>query len=255
MIFYTLRRVLILLVLTVSSNAYCFIDPPTFTPAIPTAGQEVLINVRFGVCDGYLAASPTITFSGTNIEIIYQTATSGFCNIPIATLTTSLGTLAAGNYSIVIKKNNSVLGSPPILSIVGTYTLLVQQGAVTIPVPAMTPGFMIVFVITLLFLVVFSKKRAIGALSIACIAVSYPGTGIAGQEARNEIPDVQVLLSVEPGAPTSDDLLQFVANPSGNEPPLEAFRTIRPAAGMISWYRVGWGCQRCRGQRRNPDSA
>ena len=163
MIVNTARRVLVLLTLLVSSNAYCFIDPPTFTPTNPTAGQEVLINVRFGVCDGYLSAPPTITYSATSIEIIYQTATSGYCNIPIATLTTSLGALAAGTYSIVIKRNNTFFGPPPVLSLVGTYTLLVQQAVAATPVPTLEPGFMLFMILALLLVVATIRRRNISA--------------------------------------------------------------------------------------------
>lgn len=227
MIVNTARRVLVLLALLVSSNAYCYIDPPTFTPASPSAGEEVFINVRFGGCDGYLSQPPTITRFGDTVEIIYATVRNNFCIVPPATLTSSLGIFAAGTYAVVVKRND-VLAQPPLLSTVGTYTLLVRQGVTATPVPTLSMGSLLALVFFAMVAVALFRKGAIPILAVTCLVTGYAGPSIAGESGLVEMRSVKVLLSVERGAPTADEVLQFVSDPSSGVPPLEAFRTYRP---------------------------
>lgn len=153
------RKLVALVALLLSTNAYCFIDPPTFTPTNPVAGEEVSINVRFGVCDGFLSQAPTVVRSGSTVEITYATVTNTFCNLPPATRTTSIGLFAAGTYAIVVKRNN-VLDQPPIVSTVGTYSLVVQQGAIATPVPSSSLGFLIGLTFGLAFFALLVRRRA-----------------------------------------------------------------------------------------------
>ncbi|MEO7916403.1 MAG: hypothetical protein ABIR16_02070 [Dokdonella sp.] len=96
MLVKTARRVMALVAVFLSTNAHCFIDPPTFTPTKPVAGEGVPINVWFGECDGFLSQAPTVTRSGNTVEVTYPTVNNTFCNLPPATRTTSIGVFAAG---------------------------------------------------------------------------------------------------------------------------------------------------------------
>ncbi len=67
-----LTPILALSLALLSSTAQAFWDPPFFTPASPSAGETVSINIRTGICDAIFNRDsfPRITQVGNTIHVV-----------------------------------------------------------------------------------------------------------------------------------------------------------------------------------------
>lgn len=97
------------LCLFVARNAQAFIDAPYLMPLHPTAGDEVFVKIRAGVCDGIgsIPGYPQITQSGNHIRIIVWSDSFTdpiLCNFPIGTSTYSVGSYGPGLYSLQVDR-------------------------------------------------------------------------------------------------------------------------------------------------------
>jgi hypothetical protein len=83
-----------------------FWEPPYVTPAHPTANDVVSVNEHLGVCDAFYSSAgyPHITQSGNDIKIvsagIHLSPGDDGCNLITGTITYSLGSFPAGDYSV-----------------------------------------------------------------------------------------------------------------------------------------------------------
>ena len=221
-------RALIFIGLLITSNAYCFIGQPTFTPNNPSAGDEVFVTIQYGACDAFVSSTPlSLTRTVNTVEVLYSTVSANFCNIIPAAVTSSLGTFSSGTYAVVIKRSNVNLGQAPVISTFGIFTLTVQQGISAATVPSQSLGSLLVLGFGLILILAIAKRRGIAVLAVTCMLGSLAGTwgeaGVAGEVELPELRSVEILLSVEYGAPTSQEVLDYVANPSSGDPPLDAF--------------------------------
>ena len=68
---YRVAPALALLIAFFAQTAHAFFDPPWVTPAAPTAGETVSVNIHGGICDAILEAQgyPQITREGTAIRL------------------------------------------------------------------------------------------------------------------------------------------------------------------------------------------
>jgi len=92
------------------TSARAFLDPPYITPANPTVGAPISVNIYGGVCD--LADSgpvwpPPVTQEGSNITILltgsHQTDPE-WCYFSVGTETYPVGAYGAGSYTLDVER-------------------------------------------------------------------------------------------------------------------------------------------------------
>jgi hypothetical protein len=103
----SLAKALLLLALALpGQRASAFLDPPYITPAHPTAGELVSVNIYGGVCDfadGGVIWPPPVTQQGSELTILL---TGGheedpeFCYFGVGTFTAPIGVYPSGTYSL-----------------------------------------------------------------------------------------------------------------------------------------------------------
>jgi hypothetical protein len=126
------------------SSASAFVDPPTFSPAQPYAGQSIDMSVRAGVCHGFAYSPdghPLIEIQrNENIvdAIITGIAATDpiFCMIPIYVTTFNIGTLPEGSYVVRIRIRSISHPNLPVLPPISQASLVVRAP----PPPAIVPA-------------------------------------------------------------------------------------------------------------------
>ena len=92
--------------------AWAFIDPPTFSPEQPDAGQAVQMTVRAGGCHTFASPLPGYNFLEVVVEddIIDVIMTGddyssfpAYCNVSPHTLTRTIGGFPEGSYTVRIR--------------------------------------------------------------------------------------------------------------------------------------------------------
>ncbi len=90
--------------------ACAFLDPPYITPANPTAGELVSVNIYGGDCDLVdmgIDWPPPVTQQGSEITILFTGIHEGdpeFCYYGIGTSTYPVGALPPGNYTLDVER-------------------------------------------------------------------------------------------------------------------------------------------------------
>jgi hypothetical protein len=147
--------------------AHAFIDPPYLTPEHPVAGETVLVNIRFGICDA-IFASPQITLEGNAIRILFQSTSETdpiLCNFPIGTGSTAVGAYPSGSYTLQVDRSYFDGFGTPATETLGILPFTVAGGAVEpAPMPTLDrPGFWI-----LVLLLAALAAWALRSLRSAC---------------------------------------------------------------------------------------
>ena len=126
--------------------ARAFVDPPTFSPEQPHAGQAVQMTVRAGVCHGFTAPAEGYAFLEVRVEgDIIDVIMSGVsdqtqCHVPPHTLTVTIGEFPEGNYTVRVRIRRLQPPSFPILPPASEAPLVVGAPPVYVPathVPAL----------------------------------------------------------------------------------------------------------------------
>jgi hypothetical protein len=136
---------LLLLVAFFARPAQAFFDPPWITPATPTAGETVSVNIRGGICDSIFERPgyPQITQNGNAICIVeygHHWGFEDFCVYEIETLTRPIGAFPPGDYTLTVDFTYSdFLPAPTIVTLgVIPFTVTGAPTAAT-PVPVFGP--------------------------------------------------------------------------------------------------------------------
>ena len=106
----TAMAILALLVFPVMS-ASAFVDPPTFSPAQPYAGQLVDMSVRAGVCHGFAVPPPGYPYvevqtSGNVVDVIIAGVEANdpiLCIFGVGTITVDIGAFPQGDYTVRVR--------------------------------------------------------------------------------------------------------------------------------------------------------
>ena len=93
--------------LLAARSAHAFFDPPWITPAAPTAGQSVSVNIRDGVCDAIFEhpGFPQITQQGNSIHLLEygdHATTGDLCVYDIGHLVQPIGAFVPGGYTVTV---------------------------------------------------------------------------------------------------------------------------------------------------------
>ncbi len=169
--------------LMMASDAKSGIDPLTFSPAFPTAGQAVNMIFVTRPCYAFDADIPgavEIIQSGNTIDIIWSGIVETdpiLCNFPTGSASRGIGSFPAGNYLVRLSIRRNV---PP-------HTVLppIYEGQLVIggQAPHTVPAAGLASLIALIILTVLAGhawKRGFGALS-AFLAVGMIGTCMIGK--------------------------------------------------------------------------
>ena len=136
-----LRSTFMLVFVLFTQLAQAFVDPPTLSPANPTEGQTVSVNIRIGVCDAFVEQTgfPQITQSVNAIRILIPSIhafDSSFCNFGTGTAIDSIGAYPPGSYTVQVDRTYTAVG--PTRTIVENLGILPFTVA-ALPAPAVLP--------------------------------------------------------------------------------------------------------------------
>jgi len=101
-----------------SQSVSAFLDPPYVTPANPTAGDLISVNIYGGECDlvDYgITWPPPVTQQGNDVEILFTGVHEGdpeFCYYGIGTSTYPVGTFPPGSYTLDVERRYMSFSGP-----------------------------------------------------------------------------------------------------------------------------------------------
>jgi hypothetical protein len=148
-----------------AQSAQAFFDPPWISPATPTAGETVSVNIRGGICDAIFqeAGYPQITQQGNAIRIIeygHHWDFQDFCIYGIGTLTRPIGAFPPGDYTLTVDFTYSDFLPAPTIVTLGVIPFTVTGApTVTTPVPVFGPIGLLTLTMALWVTVWFWRTR------------------------------------------------------------------------------------------------
>ena len=132
-----------------AQSAYAFFDPPWITPENPAAGEIVVLNIHYGVCDAILGREgyPQVTREGNTIRIRWygqhwpEGSGDLLCAFPIATYAYPLGTFPVGDYTVTAELAYRDFFETPSVFTIGVVPFAVSGGSSidATPVPTLSP--------------------------------------------------------------------------------------------------------------------
>lgn len=216
-----------------AQSAQAFFDPPWITPEHPAAGETVMVNIHYGVCDAIFGEEgyPQITQEGSAIRMRWfgqhwPEGSSSLCIYPISTFVTPLGVYPAGSYTLTIELAYYDYFDGPSIRTIGVVPFTVAAAAApAAPVPAV--GWVGAAILVMLLLGLSLWKRPTRRAAWLVLVLACTPLGVRAQEKT-----IRVLLSKSPGAPTPAAVLAWVnSSPRASKPPLGAFSTVNPLGG------------------------
>ena len=228
-----LMMALTLLVLPVMS-ASAFVDPPTFSPTQPYAGQSVDMSVRAGGCHGFGVPPPGYPYvevqtSGNVVDVIIAGVEANdpiLCIFGVGTITVDIGAFPQGDYTVRvrIRQVNPPFDILPPASEAGLSVLGQPATPVTVPATGMTT--LAAFAGLLILLAIAAFKRSTGILAIVLVPVLLASPRIATAQDTNAY--IFVEISSEDGTPTPEQIVDDFDVGSGLPPPISALAVENP---------------------------
>jgi hypothetical protein len=132
---------LALLLALFAPHAWAFLDPPYITPAHPTVGHTIFVNVHGGECDllNIGVVPPVISQQGNAITIVFTGTHEGapeFCIYGIGTTTYPVNTYPPGSYTLQVDRRYLSFSAVWIQETLGVVPFTVSGGA---PAPVSAP--------------------------------------------------------------------------------------------------------------------
>lgn len=244
---------LLIVFLLANGTASAFIDPPVLIPANPLAGQTISISIRHGDCDGFHAVPPQITRVGNAIRMLLATSHYDdplFCNSPVSTAIFEVGSFPPGSYVLHVERFYDTAVPEPVYETLAVLEFEVGSGApAALPASGLIGSLLLIAGILAAVAFRLVASRLPGSL-LLLLAIVSPSI-VWAQESSHVI---EVLLSSAPGAPTPDEVVDWVDTAPGVNPPIEAFSAISPSgATFLLSYRAG--AELGAWIEENPDSA
>ena len=130
------------LAIAMPNESWGYVDPPTFSPEQPFAGQPVDLSVRTGVCHGLIEPPQGVPFmevqvNATVIDVIFSgvDATEPLCTFDAATTTRNIGAFPEGVYTVRVRFR-SIYQIPEITPPLSQSVLIVGSAPAPHNVPA-----------------------------------------------------------------------------------------------------------------------
>ena len=230
----------VLFALCFSSMANAYVNPPIFTPEQPAAGELVSMAVTFGDCDIYgeypldPTAFPRVERNGNTIRVTlygYQYDDLILCTMPETTRVIQLGAYEAGTYTVqLVRTHETEVGF--VYSDILQSVIAVGAGvSEATPLPAVGSMAIIVLIVILGVLGLRARAKCKYQFLILPLCIMMAAASIATDAAAADniaLKQVNVLLSQAPGAPTADEVIDFLENGGGSEPPLQSLLVGSP---------------------------
>ena len=144
--------------LVIAPSAQAFFDAPWITPANPTAGQTVSINIHGGVCDGIFsrAGYPQITQEANAIRMVWygehwpEGSGDLLCSNIIGTLSYPFAAFPVGDYTLTVELAYVDFSGFPNLLTIGVIPFTVTGApAADASVPTLRPVALLALSLTL----------------------------------------------------------------------------------------------------------
>ena len=169
------------------SSASAFVDPPTFSPAQPYAGQPIDMSVRGGICHAFVTPPPGYPYVEVQahddvVDVIItgvEATNPIFCIFGIGTITVDIGELPQGNYIVRVRIRKTFLPFE-VLPPASTANLVVhrQPTLVTVPTTSLTTLAAFAGLLTLLAFATLRRSSCIFTLIPAAACRTHPLVGI-----------------------------------------------------------------------------
>mgnify|MGYP000853085568 CR=1 FL=1 len=234
-----LAVMLALLVLPLAP-ALAFVDPPTFSPAQPYAGQSIEMSVRVGQCHGFAMPPPLYPFPFMEVQRddgIIDVLIAGtweddliFCNIPVYTALFDIGEFPEGEYVVRIRIRD--VSSPPFILFpfpAAEAPLVVVGVPAPVSIPTFNVGAMIVLVGLIMGVTTLLFRKAAGIFLLVLVPASLmlPHSSLAQDV---EKPLILVELSRAQGTPSPENVVNGFDPAGGVPPPIPALAAEYPEA-------------------------
>lgn len=231
-IWKALATALVLFMLPFAS-ASAFVDPPTFSPAQPYAGQPIDMSVRGGICHAFVTPPPGYPYVEVQahddvVDVIItgvEATDPILCIFGIGTITVDIGELPQGNYIVQVRIRKTF---PPfeVLPPASTANLVVHRHPTLVTVPAASRTALLSFAGLLILLGVATLKRSarVLALALAPALLASPKM-VNAQDNRSYI---FVEISTNESAPTPQQIVDEFDLGSGLPPPISALSVENP---------------------------
>jgi hypothetical protein len=164
-----LRGLLVFALALCAPPASAFLDPPYITPANPTAGELVSVNIYGGECDvadtGVIWPAP-VTQQGNAMTILLTGIHEGdpeFCYFSLATETKPIGRFPAGSYTLEVERRYMSFSGPWIQETLGIIPFTVSGIPTQQPIetPALNPAGLIALLLSLTALVLHTLRTRV----------------------------------------------------------------------------------------------
>ena len=232
-----LRHLLVIVLLAPLGQAWGFVDPPTFSPAQPNAGEAVDMSVRIGDCHGFAVPPDGYPFVDVQVsEDIINVIITGveendpiFCVIPPYTETVSIGGFPEGNYIVRISIRDINIPypvHPPISE--APLTVLGDAPQTTLTaIPANSFASLLLLMGMVLVIAALMLRKSQGSLFMALLALPLllPSPGEA-QTAEETLVIVEILRTEN--GPSPQDVIDGFDPSAGTPPPLDALLVESP---------------------------
>ncbi len=223
---------LVLLVLPFAP-ASAFVDPPTFSPTQPNAGQAIDMSVRSGVCHAVGMAPPGFPFvevqtSGNVIDVIIAGVEANdpiLCIFGVGTTAVDIGAFPQGDYTVRvrIRQINPPFDTLPPAS-EASLTVLGHHTPVMVPTTSMTA--LAAFAGLLIVLAIAAFKRSSSVLILVLAPALLASPKLASAQDGNST--IFVEISPEEGTPTPEQVVDDFDVGSGLPPPISALAVESP---------------------------
>lgn len=221
------------LAIAMPKESWGYVDPPTFSPQQPLAGQPVDLSVRTGLCHGLVEPPPGVPFMevqvyGDVIDVIFSgvIAAPPLCTWSEATTTRNIGAFPEGVYTVRVLFR-SIYQIPPISPPLSQSVLVVQQAPQhSVPTGSNLAWLLLGFGI--LATIFYRFRKVATTLAVPFALLIYFPSQVTSAHSDDDL-HVIIEISREDGAPTPEEIVDFDFS-KGETPPLEGL-----AIGGAEW--------------------
>jgi hypothetical protein len=231
--------VLALLFAFVAQSAHAFLNAPYITPAAPTAGQTISVNIYGGVCDAIVGVPgyPQVTQNGNAIRILLFSvhySDSEFCNLGVGTAVDAVGAYPPGSYTLQVDRRYSDFAGDYVVETLGIVSFTVTgQAAPPVSAPTLNGTGLLILILALMGFAAWGVRAGPAGL-LLLVLLGLP-LGARAQTTQPSERIIEVLVSTATGAPTPQQLVAYYSSSQlqqAGPPPLQGLAVENPQQVM-----------------------
>jgi hypothetical protein len=200
---------LALLIAFFAQTAHAFLNAPYITPAAPTAGQTISVNIYGGVCDAIVSVPgyPQVTQNGNAIRILLFSvhySDSEFCNLGIGTAVEAVGAYPPGSYTLQVDRRYSNFAGDYVVETLGIISFTITgQAAPPVSAPTLNGTGLLILVLALMGFAAWGVRA--GRAGLLLVVVLGLPLGARAQTTQPSDRIIEVLVSTAAGAIAAQD--------------------------------------------------